>query len=103
MSEPVCPKCHETRCSRRRRADPFEFLLSLFGFYPWECGGCGKTFIRKKRGKKKIRLEKLKIPETPLPSTPLTTSASLNPEELDTPAQTQQTATHPTQAESASL
>ena len=25
-------------------------VLSVFGIYPWKCGGCGSTFLFRRRG-----------------------------------------------------
>lgn len=53
MAGPICPKCGYASCSRKKREGPYELLMSVFGAYPWECGGCRGTFTLKKRGKRK--------------------------------------------------
>ena len=82
MAGPICPKCGYTSCSRKKREGPYEYLRSLFGVYPWECGGCRRTFTLQKRGKRKSGRDR---PEdmaalSPLPSKPSETPSLEQPE-----------------------
>lgn len=59
MADPVCPKCEKTQASRKKRESLYEYFLSLFGLYPWECTACRAVFNTKKQGKRKARRPKL--------------------------------------------
>jgi len=47
----VCPKCSEKDILRRmpRVGILEEKVLTLMGYYPWECSGCRKRFMLKTR------------------------------------------------------
>jgi hypothetical protein len=52
-NEVICPTCKGTVAARvNRRGFLQNHILSLFGVYPWKCGGCGSTFLYKKRGER---------------------------------------------------
>jgi len=51
LCEVVCPTCKSTVAMRVNRSGFLQQrVLGLFGIYPWKCGGCGSTFLYKKRG-----------------------------------------------------
>ena len=53
-----CPICQHDEIERSKRRGFIERgIYSLFGYYPWRCGGCGERFFIKVRYKKKIRLK----------------------------------------------
>ncbi len=66
MTEPICPKCKSHSASRVKRLGFLQSsVLSHFGYYPWECGGCRAIFMFKKRGKLKRRRREEGEPHLP--------------------------------------
>jgi hypothetical protein len=54
MPRPVCPKCAEKHCSRRKREGFVQiFIWPRLGWYPWQCSACRHVFTVKFRGKSK--------------------------------------------------
>lgn len=51
MMTPLCPLCRDTRIVRIRRSSPLLRVLSLLGYYPWNCENCGHHFERRDRGR----------------------------------------------------
>lgn len=55
-SDVVCPTCGANVAIRINRAGFMQQnVLWRFGVYPWKCGGCGVTFLSRKRGEKPRR------------------------------------------------
>lgn len=49
--EVVCPSCKSTTAMRiNRNGFVQRNVLSIFGYYPWKCGSCGKNFLFRRRG-----------------------------------------------------
>jgi len=47
----VCRKCHEAELYRMKRKGFLRGrILSLLGFYPWRCNGCGYQGLYRARG-----------------------------------------------------
>jgi hypothetical protein len=48
-----CPRCQSADVRRFHRRGMLEYLLSVFGYYPYLCYGCGNWFFRqrKRRGR----------------------------------------------------
>lgn len=45
-----CPKCHYRDVYRMKRVGFLQiFVYPWFGYFPWECGKCRKTYILKGR------------------------------------------------------
>ena len=45
LSVPVsCCECGRRYCGRSRQKTFLDDVLSLMGWYPWRCGGCGTRF-----------------------------------------------------------
>ena len=55
MEEATCPRCGSQRTSRQKRVGLLQGVMGNFGFFPWECGACRKSFMAKSRGKLKRR------------------------------------------------
>ena len=51
MTTPLCPSCRDPRIVRIRRSNPLLKVLSLLGYYPWNCENCGHHFGRRDRGR----------------------------------------------------
>ena len=46
----ICPKCHRSRLSRTARKGFWQNrIMAWFGYYPWKCRSCRKTFMIRKR------------------------------------------------------
>ena len=55
-SRAVCPKCGNCDLRRRVRAGLLQkCVFPLFGYYPWECLSCRKTWMRRVRGRRVFR------------------------------------------------
>jgi hypothetical protein len=55
-----CPKCHQRELARiARRGFLREHVLPLLGYFPWQCGFCGREELIRRRGKT--------VRRTPLP------------------------------------
>ena len=55
MADPICPRCGQQHCSRRRREGLRQFVMARLGYFPWECSLCRKQFYLTKRGKRRKR------------------------------------------------
>lgn len=51
-----CPMCGSSYLRRVPRIGFYQrVVLSLFGYYPWECGDCKESFrLRKRYGQRRI-------------------------------------------------